>query len=353
MPAAAAPDDHNTDTSTTNTVRQRWANDNKTTNDTKPVVKGVTNTILRLNPYTDKLWWWHLFVHEKFMWHRFGGLLFILQYITSWYIYIKNYESYKDSPLVWSLPLTGVLQSLSATYYFQRHLPKQNDPGYYSDSSALSYNFVAENIFFSSILLWQFLYYSPHLYPWFVSTIPGNIIEAFFVFLPYTARGLFPKTSFRDSINNDKNKSVTNYTFFYYGTWITKIFYVWAKFFIGFFLNYVRFIDYITTSHQQEMYRLLLFSSFATTISMFLHTLKFKGYIGPKTAFSIYVISYMATFYSIIQISDVFFTSWKLVIITTIAMVLNFGPRWIGFLWQFITLGLLYSVRLGYLPITL
>jgi hypothetical protein len=44
-------------------------------------------------------------------------------------------------------------------------------------------------------------------------------------------------------------------------------------------------MDRANPSHEKEMYRLLLFSCFATTISMFLHTLKFKGYIGPKTSF--------------------------------------------------------------------
>ncbi len=47
-------------------------------------------------------------------------------------------------------------------------------------------------------------------------------------------------------------------------------------------------------------------SCFATTIAMFLHTLKFKKYMGPKLSFVIYVSSYLSTFYSWILIAHVF-----------------------------------------------
>jgi hypothetical protein len=67
------------------------------------------------------------------------------------------------------------------------------------------------------------------------------IVETAFVFLPYFVfRPLFPKTSFRDSLGKDRNKTDKNRVFFVIVTWITKIFYVWAKHYIGFFLNYAR-----------------------------------------------------------------------------------------------------------------
>lgn len=89
---------------------------------------------------------------------------------------------------------------------------------------------VAENMFFSSLLLWQCVYYDDRFYPaltrpWSV----GTVVEHFFVFLPYFARPLFPKTSFRDSLKDGTNKSSANRGFFLVATYITKAFYVWAK----------------------------------------------------------------------------------------------------------------------------
>ena len=62
----------------------------------------------------------------------------------------------------------------------------------------------------------------------------GNVLEAVFVFLPYVVvRPFTPKTSFRDSLKRTDNKSEKNSTFFFVETWITKIFYIFAKHFIG------------------------------------------------------------------------------------------------------------------------
>jgi len=57
---------------------------------------------------------------------------------------------------------------------------------------------------------------------------------------------------------------------------------------------------------------------------MFLHTLKFKNYIGPKTSFSLYVVSYMMTFYSFYQISNVFTRRMDLVVICLGAIIMDF-----------------------------
>lgn len=43
----------------------------------------------------------------------------------------------------------------------------------------------------------------------------GAIVENMFVFTPYWIRTFFPKTRFRDSLENDRNKSDKNYLFFY------------------------------------------------------------------------------------------------------------------------------------------
>jgi len=68
------------------------------------------------------------------------------------FMYFYNYEWYSKSFLVWSQPLTGCIQTMTAIFYF-KFLPKNDDPGYYSDKSVMSYFFVIENLFFSGLLL--------------------------------------------------------------------------------------------------------------------------------------------------------------------------------------------------------
>jgi len=154
----------------------------------------------------------------------------------------------------------------------------------------------------------------------------------------------------RDSLNNVKNKTENNKSFFIIGTWVTKVFYVWAKHYIGFFLNYVRFLDRANDEQIYHIYLLLIFSGFATTISMFLHTLKFKRYIGPKTSFTVYVISYLATFYSFARIYEIFFLNLDLTIIVLIGLVLNFTHWKYQNAYQFFLLFYFNASRYDLLP---
>ncbi|CAF4405499.1 unnamed protein product, partial [Rotaria magnacalcarata] len=210
------------------------------------------------------------------------------------------YETFKHSFVIWSLPLTGLVQSITAALTFTFLSRTKTDPGYYSDRGTLSYAFIVENSFFSGLLLFQWLYYSDFFYSYINNSI---VIDNLIVFLPYILRQLWPKTHFRDSLNNsDKNKTAPNKNFYFIVTMVTKMFYVWAKHYIGYFLNYVRFFDRANPQQIEYIYLLLVFSAFATTISVFLHTLKFKGYIGPRTSYIIYMMSYLSTFYSFIQI---------------------------------------------------
>jgi hypothetical protein len=312
-------------------------------------------TYERESPYEDPIWPIHLFFNEKFSVHRILGLLYLVQYVAAWRLYVTDYSAFASSSLLWTLPLNGLAQSLTATYYFS-FLPKKDDPGYYSDKSALSYDFVKENIFYASVLLWQWLYYADAFYGPLTSVPALTVCEHLLTFLPYFFRTLVGKTSFRKSLENDKNKSEGNAIFFYWATVITKAFYVWAKWYIGFYFNYLRYLNLVNKDQVREMYMLLLFSAFATTISMFLHTLKFKGYMGPKTAFLVYMASYMATFISIVRLYELFLGHLPLVGITFVAMMLNrFGHLICGseyrdvpcHLWQLFTMGLLYSVRSG------
>jgi len=270
----------------------------------------------------------HLFFHRKFIVHRVLGLSYLLQYAASVYCFFADFEGlYLASPLWWSLPVTGLVQSFTATYYFSFLPKKQADPGYYTATATLGYNFVKENIFYASILCFAFLYYNDTTYAWFKYFWP---VEALFVFLPYTWRRIFPKTHMRNSLEttekNKQNNKKTGfmYYFFFYLTWLTKIFYVWAKHYIGLFLNYVRFTNtHFTPEFQKDLYLIVICGAFATTIAMFLHTLRFKKYLPPVASFGLYVLSYMSTFYGYYLVAYIFLEMPLLTAAVFVGMMIN------------------------------
>jgi len=288
-----------------------------------------------------------LFFGRKFFSHRVGGLSYLIQWTMALVWYFYDYESFKDSILIWSVPFCGLFQSLNAmaTFWF---LPKATrEQGYFSDKKTMSYQFITENSFFAMILLFQWLYFNDFFYSLIRQTMLPELV---FVFCPYIIRPFWPKTSFRDSMGFPENKTDLNRVFYSYAILVTKCFYVFAKHYIGFFLNYVRFMDRLTPAQQHNMYLLEIFSSMATTTSIFLHTLKFKKYISARTSFYIYAASYFATFYGFITSYDIFLRNVDLVLLTAVGIYLNFGPKWRQDAWQVVMIALLYSARYGYIP---
>ena len=59
------------------------------------------------------------------------------------------------------------------------------------------------------------------------------------------------------------------------------------------FVEIIRFMDRISPEQIRHIYLMLIWSAAATTISMFLHTLKFKKMIGPKAAVSVIILQYV------------------------------------------------------------
>jgi len=287
-----------------------------------------------------------LFFRRKFIIHRLNGLFFLLQYIYATYLYISNYDYFIQSPIVWTLPLTGLLQAIVAVYTFTFLPKKQTDPGYFGDKGVLSYAFIMENVFYEMILLFAWLYYSDRFFN--RDNVLSLIVENVLVFFPYYIRTLFPKTRMRDSIEkSDRNKSEKNRFFFIVATYVTKAFYVWAKHYIGFFVNYARFMDRIGKEEQYHLYLMIITSSFATTVSIFLHTLKFKGYVGPVKAYLAYMVSYFFTFYSFIQIGYIFFDNFDLTLLVLAGLVINFTPKWMQHAYQMVLFVVFNSRRYG------
>lgn len=230
--------------------------------------------------------------YEKHGVHRLTGLAYLIMYFASVYLIMYDWDLYKRSQLCWIMPLTGWCQALIAAGSFKT-LPLGNTAqGYYSDKRTITKAFMLENIYFSGILLFQCVYAFTN----FFNNIPF-VLELVMVFLPYTLiRRWFPKTSLGSSRDIDSQYSGKNKNFLKFIALLSKVFYVWAKHYNGYYLNYLMFLGILNPldgSPQSEkylwmMHALLVADGWATTPAMFLHTLKFKKYIGPKTALSLY-----------------------------------------------------------------
>lgn len=91
-------------------------------------------------------------------------------------------------------------------------------------------------------------------------------------------------------------------------------------------------------------------SAFATTIAVFLHTLKFRKMIGPRLSFMIYFIAYMSTFISYYYILDIFSLNLDLSLITLGGLLINFKERKYQIAYQVLVFGLLMGARFDALP---
>jgi hypothetical protein len=67
---------------------------------------------------------------------------------------------------------------------------------------------------------------------------------------------------------------------------------------------------------------------------MFLHTLKFKKYMGPVTSFLMYQISYMATFYTYVRIAYVFWDNLDLSLIAILGLIANIAHPYGQYVYQ-------------------
>lgn len=311
----------------------------------------------------------HIYFKRRHQPHRLLGLSYLVQWTYALVMYFADYAALRDGVVMYTLPLTGApprpeprrargarsrrpqasprpswRQGRSGSCPRSRKIPaitRASAPFFprpreaantRRDKSTMSWSFIAENQYFAGLLLFQCVYMTGRARALLAGSAAGNAVEAVMVALPYVVvRPCFPKTSFRDSLRGGDgrkgNVSARNATFFRVQTWVTKVFYVFAKHFIGYFLNYARFLDRLDAAEIRHVHLMLVFSCFATTISMFLHTLKFKGYMGPRTAFLVYQASYLATFYSWYKLAPTVAKSPDLVAATLAGVAVNFMGR--------------------------
>lgn len=270
--------------------------------------------------------------------HRYTGLLYLLQLPASFLLVTFDFRFYLRTPLWCTMTLAGLIQACSASYYFRNILPKKMDPGFMSmgNIGRASWFFICENIFFSGILLFASCYCHPAA--WLLAKNRGfalifllGCVEALFVFLPYVWRPLFPKTSLRDSHKyRQKNTSQSQLDFYTKNTMVIKMFYNFAKHYIGFFLNYIVFFGRVTpeSEHHNILYGIMVLGSYMTTGAMFIHTLVFKGYVPNKAGAMLYQAGYPVTIYLYYRmVSTVIWPNLDLAIMSTVGMFLNFIPN--------------------------
>eukprot|EP00494_Astrolonche_serrata_P027997 UN28262 len=273
-----------------------------------------------------------LFVPARHRSHRLLGLCYLVQFCLAVYLYTTNFDRYLQSYLTFSLAMTGWLQSVNASLTFT-FMPSSIVPGYVamSDKAPLSYLFIVENSFFAMLLFYQTLYMYEPTAPF----IPKPV-EYLFVFFPYYIRPLWPKTSMRDSwAAQNKHSSDKNRYFNYISSLFVKAFYNFAKHYIGFFLNYLRFLGLIRYSDKWIIMGILLVGSYQTTVAIFLHTLSFKKYVDHRTASLAYTLSYSITIAYYIAFLPIITTYLDIFLIVFVGLVLNFGPKPIWHLYQF------------------
>ncbi|KAJ3314722.1 hypothetical protein HDV04_005728 [Boothiomyces sp. JEL0838] len=313
----------------------------------KPPQKDSPAKIWSYTPFRQVAFLAHLFFAPKFFVHRVTGLIYLLQYAAAFALYFYDYDMFRASPLVWSLPLTGVIQSITAIYTFTFLPKKTKDPGYFSDKYTMNYPFIVENSFFALILLWQWVYYDDFFYEMFKETV---VFEWAFVFFPYVMRQAWPQTRFRDSLESTNGKTQKNQFFYQVAIMVTKAFYIWAKHYIGYFLNYARYLNRISPEQTKHIYLMEISSAFATTIAVFLHTLKFRKMIGPRFSFFIYAFAYLSTFYSYYFIFDVFPKNLDLTLLCLGGVAINFASRKWHVLYQVMVFSIIVSSRYNIAP---
>jgi hypothetical protein len=284
------------------------------------------------------------------------GLAYLIQYGLAWVEFCTNYERSANSFLphfialngaVWQcvvelnivleLPLptcnthprlillyrTGVIQGVSAFFSF-KVLPELDDAGYYSDKAVLSRSFVHENIYFSLFSIFGSIYYLHDQREALRTTTIGKIIEIVYVFFPYILiRPFFPVTSFSNAGTTRNGRSEQLERFYELATYSVKIFYLWAKYFLGFYINFNVYLNLVTDKHWKFLHGLFLLNVGTVSIAVFLHTLRFKKVLPPLLTFSLYLAQIYATFSAIPLAYDMFAGHPKICALCFVGMLCN------------------------------
>lgn len=128
---------------------------------------------------------------------------------------------------------------------------------------------------------------------------PARIFELAYMFGPYTLiRPQFPTTRFSDAGTTKNGRTAEAEAFYKYATIAVKIFYLYAKYFLGFYMNFLLFLDVVETGSPTRKFMdgLLLLNIGTVSLAIFLHTLRFRKVLPGRFTFSIYLLQIYATF---------------------------------------------------------
>lgn len=295
----------------------------------------------------------YLFSQARFRTHRLVGAIFLIQYLIAVPMYLFDYERYLQSPLVWSVPITGAIQSLNAATTFT-FLPKTDIPGFaaVADKSVLSYYTVVENGFYALQLVFVTCYLREDLRAKVRSLIVVEPYYCFFVF--YLREVLWHSSRISSALKStDKTTTEKNRLIMIVSAYGIKCFYLFAKHFVGFLPNYMIFLGRLTWDDQRLLYGVQVLSAYAATVSIFIHTLKFKGYIGPITALVAYDIIIPGFAYLYFNMSMVIMRNWDLAALCAVSLFMNLVPRWCGntfpmkYVWHFYQFAMMVLLYFG------
>lgn len=182
-----------------------------------------------------------------------------------------------------------------------------------------------------------------------VSRLISTTVEYLFIFYPYVVlRPFFPTTRFVNAGTGASGRTKVNEKFYQIGTTAIKIFYLWAKYFLGFYINFLLFINSRDSSdvgggsgssvNQLESHNsgevvtygdikfirgLFLLNVGTVSISIFLHTLRFKKVLPPRLTFGFYLVQIYLTFSAVPYLGHLFFQHCKLLGLVLLGMACN------------------------------
>jgi len=211
-----------------------------------------------------------------------------------------------------------------SAYVSFRVLPELDDAGYISDKAVISRNFIHENIFFTILTFHGAMYYNRASRMAMREKPFGHTLELIFMIWPYVAiRPFFPITRFKDAGQTKNGRTEENMTYYKVSTFLVKFFYLWAKYFLGFYLMFLIYLDLPTEKDWKFMNGLLLLNVGTISLAIFLHTLRFRKVLPPKLTFSIYLLQIYATFSAIPFAWDLFFPHPKLIALVSFGLLCN------------------------------
>jgi hypothetical protein len=190
----------------------------------------------------------------------------------------------------------------------------------------MSRNFVHENAFFALFSIFGSVYYHAGYRHSMQNSVIGRIVELIFVFFPYVLiRPFFPTTSFSNAGTSRLGRSEKNRRFYEIATLAVKIFYLWAKYFIGFFINFMVFLDLL--NEEWLLHGMFLLNVGTVSLAVFLHTLRFRKVLPPRLTFSLYLLQIYATFSAIPTAYRLFVSHPKLCALCCAGLLANLTRR--------------------------